>query len=129
MTLCYFSDYTLYICLVFFFFFFQAEDGIRDVAVTGVQTCALPIFSPPLFSKPYPAPVSTLGHSAVRPGGAVPAEHARCLTSAGLGELIPRARTGKNGVLAGGNRGHGWGASPRNDRRGNSGECQDCDES
>src|SRR6266550_9496238 len=29
-----------------FFFFFQAEDGIRDVAVTGVQTCALPIFKP-----------------------------------------------------------------------------------
>src|SRR2546429_7310498 len=28
-----------------FFFFFQAEDGIRDVAVTGVQTCALPICS------------------------------------------------------------------------------------
>src|SRR2546422_8459244 len=28
---------------VSFFFFFQAEDGIRDVAVTGVQTCALPI--------------------------------------------------------------------------------------
>src|SRR5687768_17683138 len=28
---------------VYFFFFFQAEDGIRDVAVTGVQTCALPI--------------------------------------------------------------------------------------
>src|SRR6266540_5767585 len=31
-------------CLVFlFFFFFQAEDGIRDRDVTGVQTCALPI--------------------------------------------------------------------------------------
>src|SRR2546429_1776621 len=29
-------------------FFFQAEDGIRDVAVTGVQTCALPIFGLPL---------------------------------------------------------------------------------
>src|SRR2546422_10168045 len=29
--------------MFFFFFFFQAEDGIRDVAVTGVQTCALPI--------------------------------------------------------------------------------------
>src|SRR5687768_18232157 len=29
----------------FFFFFFQAEDGIRDVAVTGVQTCALPILN------------------------------------------------------------------------------------
>src|SRR5256884_8446689 len=27
------------------FFFFQAEDGIRDVAVTGVQTCALPILN------------------------------------------------------------------------------------
>src|SRR5690349_19025817 len=27
-------------------FFFQAEDGIRDLYVTGVQTCALPIYSP-----------------------------------------------------------------------------------
>src|SRR2546430_7073097 len=35
------------VCLVFvFFFFFQAEDGIRDLTVTGVQTCALPISSP-----------------------------------------------------------------------------------
>src|SRR5687768_369183 len=34
------------VCIVFFFFFFfQAEDGIRDVDVTGVQTCALPIFA------------------------------------------------------------------------------------
>src|SRR5258707_10739207 len=31
-----------------FFFFFQAEDGIRDIGVTGVQTCALPI----LWSSP-----------------------------------------------------------------------------
>jgi len=30
--------------LFFVFFFFQAEDGIRDIGVTGVQTCALPIF-------------------------------------------------------------------------------------
>src|SRR5215210_8950193 len=30
-------------CIIFFFFF-QAEDGIRDTSVTGVQTCALPIF-------------------------------------------------------------------------------------
>src|SRR3712207_4552515 len=29
--------------MLFFFFFFQAEDGIRDIGVTGVQTCALPI--------------------------------------------------------------------------------------
>src|SRR5262249_59993427 len=30
-------------CECSFFFFFQAEDGIRDWSVTGVQTCALPI--------------------------------------------------------------------------------------
>src|SRR5438552_7394874 len=32
--------------LMSIFFFFQAEDGIRDDLVTGVQTCALPIFIP-----------------------------------------------------------------------------------
>src|SRR5690606_15976516 len=31
--------------VLFFFFFFQAEDGIRDFHVTGVQTCALPIWN------------------------------------------------------------------------------------
>src|SRR3712207_9597256 len=31
-------------------FFFQAEDGIRDIGVTGVQTCALPIFQPPVHA-------------------------------------------------------------------------------
>src|SRR3712207_9502395 len=30
------------------YFFFQAEDGIRDIGVTGVQTCALPISRPDL---------------------------------------------------------------------------------
>src|SRR2546425_10833530 len=30
--------------MMLFFFFFQAEDGIRDKLVTGVQTCALPIY-------------------------------------------------------------------------------------
>src|SRR5438093_13143804 len=30
-------------CVLVLFFFFQAEDGIRDWSVTGVQTCALPI--------------------------------------------------------------------------------------
>src|SRR5689334_23431308 len=32
------------VIVFYFFFFFQAEDGIRDGTVTGVQTCALPIF-------------------------------------------------------------------------------------
>src|SRR5437764_5016219 len=37
--------FLVFLCfLFFFFFFFQAEDGIRDTSVTGVQTCALPIF-------------------------------------------------------------------------------------
>src|SRR5688572_32495269 len=35
----------------FVFFFFQAEDGIRDLTVTGVQTCALPISSLTAFRR------------------------------------------------------------------------------
>src|SRR5256886_13219303 len=39
-------------------FFFQAEDGIRDLTVTGVQTCALPILPPgqarPRLPLPFP---------------------------------------------------------------------------
>src|SRR2546425_8297002 len=41
------------------FFFFQAEDGIRDKLVTGVQTCALPIYS--VLTEPL------LPHWAVQP--------------------------------------------------------------
>src|SRR5688572_2777966 len=33
----------MFVLVFFIFFFFQAEDGIRDLTVTGVQTCALPI--------------------------------------------------------------------------------------
>src|SRR5437763_9404441 len=40
-------DFFLWVFVCFFFFFFQAEDGIRDTSVTGVQTCALPIWSRP----------------------------------------------------------------------------------
>src|SRR6266536_4132665 len=41
-----------------FFFFFQAEDGIRDPLVTGVQTCALPIWADCVDAggRPCPAP-------------------------------------------------------------------------
>src|SRR2546429_9484300 len=44
------------------FFFFQAEDGIRDVAVTGVQTCALPIWAGPAI---LPQPLLAVGPSPV----------------------------------------------------------------
>src|SRR2546430_13019332 len=47
---------TVYAVSCDFVFFFQAEDGIRDLTVTGVQTCALPI-SKPLYLR---APTSTL---------------------------------------------------------------------
>src|SRR2546430_5849247 len=57
------------------FFFFQAEDGIRDLTVTGVQTCALPISLRVLMPKsckspaPRPAPPlsSTVSPLAPRP--------------------------------------------------------------
>src|SRR2546427_7043978 len=49
------GSHTLFLCVlssyvssfdlrIFVYFFFQAEDGIRDLTVTGVQTCALPIY-------------------------------------------------------------------------------------
>src|SRR2546427_7836722 len=41
-------------------FFFQAEDGIRDLTVTGVQTCALPILSRGPESRAIGAPVSNV---------------------------------------------------------------------
>src|SRR3989454_3795069 len=44
-----------------FFFFFQAEDGIRDYKVTGVQTCALPISHCLALAAP---PGATLGPGA-----------------------------------------------------------------
>ena len=49
----YFVLYRKLLCS--FFFFFQAEDGIRDDLVTGVQTCALPIF---LNRKTCETPIS-----------------------------------------------------------------------
>src|SRR2546430_9626839 len=41
-------------------FFFQAEDGIRDLTVTGVQTCALPICTGRLVEYPYSTPIGSL---------------------------------------------------------------------
>src|SRR2546430_4325200 len=55
------------------FFFFQAEDGIRDLTVTGVQTCALPIL-PALFrltkkvATPLTAATGVVPLSALPPG-------------------------------------------------------------
>src|SRR5256885_8548425 len=49
-----FSDFYWFMSYYFmFFFFFQAEDGIRDYKVTGVQTCALPIFPGPTVTRAH----------------------------------------------------------------------------
>src|SRR6266705_4387062 len=55
MLFCFMFNNYSYSC---FLFFFQAEDGIRDRTVTGVQTCALPI-SLPSPPRPLPAPHPT----------------------------------------------------------------------
>src|SRR5205823_11410660 len=57
----------LCLCL---FFFFQAEDGIRDKLVTGVQTCALPISDPGLIRdalSPTPPTIQPAFTNADRP--------------------------------------------------------------
>src|SRR5690554_7084847 len=51
---------------VFFFFFFQAEDGIRDADVTGVQTCALPISLRQRYTRPA---AGHIPRRVVTPGG------------------------------------------------------------
>src|SRR2546429_1793430 len=66
--------YCVFLCTVIcvLFFFFQAEDGIRDVAVTGVQTCALPILLRGLqgrFVPPGPSGSPSRGRPDVLPTG------------------------------------------------------------
>src|SRR3989449_10213360 len=62
--------------MLILFFFFQAEDGIRDVAVTGVQTCALPISRPACSAcagrrRARPCPAGSCGsRRAAAPGAA-----------------------------------------------------------
>src|SRR2546430_15521176 len=52
--LCTYTIDAVVVFYVLFFFFFQAEDGIRDLTVTGVQTCALPISGEPGADDPDP---------------------------------------------------------------------------
>src|SRR3712207_9434645 len=52
------------------FFFFQAEDGIRDIGVTGVQTCALPISSPAARGDARRAPWCSMPAAGWRTGSA-----------------------------------------------------------
>src|SRR5437762_7680466 len=58
-SICLFSVFV--VC--FFFFFFQAEDGIRDTSVTGVQTCALPISFTELWNVGSPCSIDPASRS------------------------------------------------------------------
>src|SRR3712207_6940625 len=69
-------------------FFFQAEDGIRDIGVTGVQTCALPIW------PPFNYVATTAVRAACAPLGAAPEAFVRRLPRAGLAaSRLPNGRT------------------------------------
>src|SRR5256886_16313351 len=72
-------------------FFFQAEDGIRDLTVTGVQTCALPI------SPNNPVFVNRLdGHEALANAAAMRAAHVTKETPTPPGgEILRDLRTGE----------------------------------
>src|SRR5256886_10235831 len=89
---------TLAVRYIRIFFFFQAEDGIRDLTVTGVQTCALPIR--PLATVALPVSLDAmLAHrknSKSKPGPALYALRALALAlsenSAPAGRLIGKDR-------------------------------------
>src|SRR5438093_2623850 len=75
---------------LFFFFFFQAEDGIRDWSVTGVQTCALPIYDHVELRIPRPGGRRDRDRGSREPGraqshAARPGQHARGATGPGAG--------------------------------------------
>src|SRR5215208_7579052 len=84
----------------YIFFFFQAEDGIRDGHVTGVQTCALPILR---FSRSAPngaVPLRDGDHTAVNasPESALRKRRLNVLGAASLAAEV--ALVGVNSALA-----------------------------
>src|SRR3712207_8096825 len=64
---------------------FQAEDGIRDIGVTGVQTCALPISCTELFARPR---ALWLGNHSVMPASTI-----RVVLQTEAEDRLPAARS------------------------------------
>src|SRR3989440_12791282 len=92
---------------LFLFFFFQAEDGIRDLIVTGVQTCALPISgSRPTFDnkgqrRRFSAERRFTRQSAIRACGSGGACHTRraCARQSSCGGGSSRRKTRRAAAL------------------------------
>src|SRR6266436_573161 len=80
----------------YFFFFFQAEDGIRDVAMTGVQTCALPIYRRLAGREIADGPVADPGRSQTREGRLSAAELTPGLSD--VGAILVGGRTDLGGL-------------------------------
>src|SRR3989440_1494028 len=103
--------FTLLSCrVVHSFFFFQAEDGIRDLIVTGVQTCALPILAVSIVGTPGARPAAVtlrVGGREVGRGLAAPGTTLSMSLPPGgpgwwVGEGIGRASGRGRGEVSGG---------------------------
>src|SRR6266511_3837975 len=77
-----------------FFFFFQAEDGIRDFHVTGVQTCALPISMVP----PHPKAADPAPHQAAVEVLTLRWGDHPTIASTALTRAVVRGRTSRDGL-------------------------------
>src|SRR4051794_41319797 len=98
-------------------FFFQAEDGIRDGRVTGVQTCALPISRGPTAS-PTTAPASANNPPTSAPLSVSLRPRARGGGAAGIGGVAGAAAVrggapSRSGEGGGGREGGAWGGAGR----------------
>src|SRR5207253_5176464 len=103
----------------FFSFFFQAEDGIRDGHVTGVQTCALPIYSHPMdrCRKQTQVPWRRRRRELHREARQAQREELPVPAGAGALELAAPVRSEERRVGKGGRGGWGGGARKRKGRR------------
>src|SRR2546430_11169369 len=97
--------------LIVVFFFFQAEDGIRDLTVTGVQTCALPISRRPPDGctapgrssrgrRPRGRPATAASRAACRPRRRPTGRHEAAAAAPEIGRASCRER-GEISVVAG----------------------------
>src|SRR2546427_509452 len=77
-------------CVTHSFFFFQAEDGIRDLTVTGVQTCALPICFPDTHEQLRRQDLAFYRFTLSDEGAALAAGEAAAAAASDLDALIAR---------------------------------------